>query len=124
MPPLALPTKEFMEARARSGRNSGLPALTVRVPWHGYTLGDWTETWETFARRAVAGEWEKNGEETAKRVREGVEPETPVWLVEKERNKIEFVPRRSARQPGLGHPAGHPRHRHLHARSRTAGRRR
>jgi 4-hydroxy-3-polyprenylbenzoate decarboxylase len=57
--------------------------LTLREPWHGYTLGDWTETWEKFARRAVAGDWELNGLETAQRVREGVEPETPVWHVEK-----------------------------------------
>ena len=84
MPPLALPRKEFMDEARGIWEELGLPNLTVREPWHGYTLGDWTETWEKFARRAVAGDWEINGLETAQRVREGVEPETPVWHVEKD----------------------------------------
>ncbi len=83
MPPLALPAKEFMEGARKIWEELGLPPLTLRPPWHGYTLGEWTETWETFARRAIAGDWELTGEETARRQRGGVEPETPVWLVEK-----------------------------------------
>ena len=82
MPPLALPAREYMEGARRIWQELGLPALTVRVPWHGYTLGHWTESWASFARRAVAGDWEMNGEETARRQRGNVEPETPVWLVE------------------------------------------
>ena len=84
MPPLALPRKEYMDEARGIWEELGLPSLTLREPWHGYTLGDWTETWEKFARRAVAGDWELNGLETAQRVREGVEPETPVWHVEKD----------------------------------------
>jgi UbiD family decarboxylase len=87
MPPLALPAREFMEGARKIWEELGLPALTVRAPWHGYTLGDWTETWESFARRAIAGDWEMNGEETARRQRGGVEPETPVWLVEGKEQK-------------------------------------
>jgi len=87
MPPLALPAREFMEGARKIWEELGLPALTVRAPWHGYTLGDWTETWENFARRAIAGDWEMNGEETARRQRGGVEPETPVWLVEGKEQK-------------------------------------
>jgi hypothetical protein len=49
----------------------------VQSPWHGYTLGDWTETWETFARRAIAGDWETTGRETFERQRTGIAPETP-----------------------------------------------
>ena len=82
MPPLALPSREFMDDARKIWEEMGLPALTIRQPWHGYTLGDWTETWETFARRAVAGEWEANGEETLLRQQGGLEPETPVWHVE------------------------------------------
>jgi len=82
MPPLALPSREFMDDARKIWEEMGLPPLTIRQPWHGYTLGDWTETWETFARRAVAGEWEANGEETLLRQRGGLEPETPVWHVE------------------------------------------
>ena len=41
MPPLALPAREYME-RARAIWNGlGLPPLTVKPPWHGYSLGDW-----------------------------------------------------------------------------------
>lgn len=83
MPPLALPTKEFMENARRIWEELGLPALAVRSPWHGYSLGHWNEVWELFARRATAGDWVENGRETLARTRPGVEPETPVWLIEK-----------------------------------------
>jgi len=76
MPPLALPAREFMEQAKTIWEELGLPALAVQSPWHGYTLGDWTETWETFARRAAAGDWEATGRETLARQRTGVTPET------------------------------------------------
>ena len=41
-----------------------------------------TERLETFARRAVKGEWEQSGSETFARRRGGVTPETPVREVE------------------------------------------
>ena len=44
--------------RAALWEELGLPALNVQAPWHGYTLDDWTDTWETFARRTTAGDWE------------------------------------------------------------------
>jgi 4-hydroxy-3-polyprenylbenzoate decarboxylase len=81
-PPLALPAREFME-RARSiWEELKLPSLTPQPPWHGYSLGDWADDWETFARRAVKGEWEANGADTFARRRGGVTPETPVREVE------------------------------------------
>ena len=82
MPPLALPSKEFMEKARAIWEELSLPALTVRPPWHGYTLGNWTDTWTRFAERAAAGEWEKNGEETYARQRGGLKPETTVQAVE------------------------------------------
>ena len=87
MPPLALPAREFMDGARRIWERLGLPPLTIRQPWHGYELGDWTDTWETFARRAIVGDWEANGEETLRRQRDGVEPETPVWQVEVKETK-------------------------------------
>jgi 4-hydroxy-3-polyprenylbenzoate decarboxylase len=81
-PPLALPAREFME-RARSiWEELKLPSLTPQPPWHGYSLGDWADDWETFARRAVKGEWEANGADTFARRRGGVTPETPVREVD------------------------------------------
>ena len=83
MAPLALPAREYMEGARALWQELGLPALTARSPWHGYTLGDWTNTWERFARRATAGNWEENGRETIARRRSDVTPETPVRKVEK-----------------------------------------
>ena len=69
MAPLALPTREHMERAREIWGELGLPALAAKSPWHGYTLGDWTDAWETFARRASRGEWEQNGIETMARQR-------------------------------------------------------
>ena len=84
MAPLALPTREHMEHARALWERLGLHPLTVTAPWHGYQLGDWTERWETFARRAAAGDWELSGAETLARQRPGVMPETSVRAVEKE----------------------------------------
>ena len=77
-PPLALPTREFMERASKIWDELGLPALSPQPPWHGYTLGDWNDTWETYAKRAVAGAWEQSGRETFAQKRGGMTPETPV----------------------------------------------
>lgn len=82
MSPLALPAREFMERARAIWKELDLPALTVRPPWYGYSLGDWSEVWDQFARQAVAGEWQKNGENTFPRRRGGLTPETPVRNVE------------------------------------------
>ena len=82
MPPLALPGKEYMERARKIWEELGLPALNPVPPWHGYSLGDWSEVWERYARRAVAGDWEESGRETLPRKRGGLTPETPVRSVE------------------------------------------
>ncbi|MDE2229472.1 MAG: UbiD family decarboxylase [Alphaproteobacteria bacterium] len=82
MPPLALPAKEYMESARKIWEELGLPALNPAPPWHGYSLGDWNEAWERYARRAVAGDWEESGRETYARRRGGLTPETPVRNVE------------------------------------------
>jgi 3-polyprenyl-4-hydroxybenzoate decarboxylase len=82
-PPLALPAREFMERARAIWEELRLPALSPQPPWHGYSLGDWDETWDDYARRAVAGQWEASGEETLARRRGGLTPETPVREVEK-----------------------------------------
>ena len=83
MAPLALPGKEYMEHARLLWEELKLPALSPKGPWHGYTLGDWTETWERFAQRTIVGEWEANGLETIKRRREDLSPETPTAKQEK-----------------------------------------
>ena len=84
MPPLALPAKEFMKEARKLWDELGLPALKTPSPWHGYTLGKWSDNWERFAQRAVRGEWEANGLETLARIqldipREG-SLEYVIWL--------------------------------------------
>jgi 4-hydroxy-3-polyprenylbenzoate decarboxylase len=80
-PPLALPKREFMERARQIWDELGLPALTPQPPWHGYSLGDWDATWDVYASRAVAGQWEETGKETLARRRGGLTPETPVKSV-------------------------------------------
>ena len=83
MAPLALPGREYMERAKVLWDELKLPTLSVKQPWHGYTLGDWTQTWERFAQRTIAGDWEANGLETIKRRREDLNPETPTAKHEK-----------------------------------------
>jgi 4-hydroxy-3-polyprenylbenzoate decarboxylase len=87
MPPLALPRREYMEKARAIWDELGLPALNVQLPWHGYTLGDWTDEWEKFAQRASVGDWEMSGIETQLRERKGLKPETPVKSVETDGKK-------------------------------------
>ncbi len=81
-PPLALPARAFMERARDIWQELGLPALSPQPPWHGYSLGDWSDKWDVYAQRAVAGQWEASGAETFARRRGGLTPETPVREVE------------------------------------------
>jgi 4-hydroxy-3-polyprenylbenzoate decarboxylase len=81
-PPLALPAREFMERARAIWQELELPALSPQPPWHGYSLGDWSRSWDVYAERAVAGKWQQSGEETFARRRAGLIPETPVREVE------------------------------------------
>lgn len=81
--PLALPAKAYMEDAKRLWEDLGLPRLSVRAPWHGYDLGDWSQQWQAFADAAAKGDWKANGENTYARRRAGLKPETPVRNVEK-----------------------------------------
>jgi UbiD family decarboxylase len=81
-PPLALPARFFMEGARAIWQELGLPPLNPQPPWHGYSLGEWSELWDLYAQRAVAGDWAQNGEETLGRRRGGLTPETPVGEVE------------------------------------------
>jgi 4-hydroxy-3-polyprenylbenzoate decarboxylase len=77
-PPISLPKREFMERARAIWDELKLRPLTPRQPWHGYSLGDWDTVWDTFAERAVAGQWEQTGRESLQRRRGGLTPETPV----------------------------------------------
>ena len=106
MPPLALPTREFMERRARIWEELGLSAAhaagavarllarrldrelgDLRAPRRGRRLGGDRPRDRCSASAAASRRKRRSG--TSRRMRN---------------ENREFVPRRSARQPGLGQP--------------------
>jgi UbiD family decarboxylase len=76
MPPLALPTREYMERAKKIWEKIGLPALRPEAPWFGYSLGDWLPEWDQAAQRAATGRYLENGRISAQQRRKGVKPET------------------------------------------------
>ena len=77
-----LPKREYMEHARGIWEELGLPAISPQSPWHGYSLGDWDERFDVYAKRAVEGQWAESGNETIKRRRGGLIPETPTRNVE------------------------------------------
>jgi UbiD family decarboxylase len=82
MPPLALPSRQYMEHARAMWEELHLPALKPQPPWHGYSLGEWDSAWDRYAERTVEGRWAETGVETFARRRGGITPETPVHAVE------------------------------------------
>jgi len=83
MPPLALPTKPYMEKAKAIWEELGFPSLSPQPPWHGYELGDWAKLWDQFAENADQGKWLENGLNTwGRRKPADLVPETPVRKVE------------------------------------------
>ncbi len=76
MPPLALPTKEYMERARKVWERLGLPALRPQSPWFGYSLGDWLPEWDAAAARAASGRYLENGRISEKQRQKGLKPET------------------------------------------------
>ncbi len=65
-PPVSLPRKDLMEQAKKIWEELGLPPLSVKVPWHGYSLGYWTKENEEEAELALRGESHKTGEKLAR----------------------------------------------------------
>ncbi|MFN3890286.1 MAG: UbiD family decarboxylase [Beijerinckiaceae bacterium] len=76
MPPLALPTREYMERAKAIWDELGLPALRPQPPWFGYSLGDWLPQWDQAAARAARGDYLENGRISFGQQRKGLVPET------------------------------------------------
>jgi len=53
---------------------TGLPPLKPESPWYGYSLGEWNDTWESYAKRVAAGDYLHNGRLTWPLRREVDEP--------------------------------------------------
>lgn len=76
MPPLALPTKEYMERAKVLWEEMGLPPLRPQPPWFGYSLGDWLPQWDAAAKRAATGQYLENGRISLGQQRNDVKAET------------------------------------------------
>lgn len=66
-PPTSLPRREYMERALKIWENLGLPALRLKAPWFGASLGYWPEEREEEARLALAGKHYQTGEKFAQR---------------------------------------------------------
>jgi 3-polyprenyl-4-hydroxybenzoate decarboxylase len=60
-PPLSLPKREFMERAIAMWEGLQLPALNLKEPWWGYSLGHWTPEEEQEAELAVEGRHYETG---------------------------------------------------------------
>lgn len=76
MPPLALPTQEYMVRSKAIWDELGLPKLHPRPPWFGYSLGDWLPQWDAAALRAATGHYLENGLISEKQRRNDVKAES------------------------------------------------
>lgn len=82
--PLALPRREHMEHAKELWEKFDLPTLTPESPWHGYTMGDWTTTWDDMAKRAAAGDYFENGRRSDQLKQKDIKPNTSVRSVIKD----------------------------------------
>ena len=78
MPPVALPKRAYMENARALWERLDLPPLKPEAPWHGYSLGDWSDEWDEMAQRAADGDYLENGRRSAQSRRNDVAPNTPV----------------------------------------------
>jgi UbiD family decarboxylase len=60
-PPLSLPKREFMERAIDIWQSLQLPALNLKTPWWGYSLGYWTEEEDQEAALAIEGRHYETG---------------------------------------------------------------
>tara|TARA_S200000501_G_scaffold148731_1_gene140316 strand:+ start:16557 stop:18209 length:1653 start_codon:yes stop_codon:yes gene_type:complete len=81
MPPLALPKQQYMEDARVLWEKLGLPSLNPEAPWHGYSMGDWSEDWDKIAQRAAQGDYLINGLRSAQMKQKNIKPNTPVRSV-------------------------------------------
>jgi 4-hydroxy-3-polyprenylbenzoate decarboxylase len=65
-PPVSLPRREFMERARKIWEEEGLPQLSVKMPWFGYSLGYWSKELADEAELALKGEHYQTGEKLAR----------------------------------------------------------
>ena len=81
-PPISLPKREFMENAREIWEELGLPPLKPETPWHGYSLGEWSDEFDRAAELATQGDYFETGRIIAQRRRKDVEMNTEVRRVD------------------------------------------
>ena len=66
-PPVALPSRKYMEAAKAKWEKLGLPPLKPKMPWYGYSLGHWDEGDVENAESAVRGDYRQVAERLQKK---------------------------------------------------------
>jgi UbiD family decarboxylase len=66
-PPVALPSRKYMEAAKAKWEKLGLPPLKPKMPWYGYSLGHWNEEDVENAESAVRGDYRQVAERLQKK---------------------------------------------------------
>jgi len=66
-PPVALPSRKYMEAAKAKWEKLGLPTLKPKMPWYGYSLGHWDEEDVENAESAVRGDYRQVAERLQKK---------------------------------------------------------
>ena len=77
-PPISLPKRAFMENARKIWDELGLPPLKPQAPWHGYSLGEWSEEFDEAARLATQSDYFETGKRIAQRRRKDVAMNTEV----------------------------------------------
>jgi 4-hydroxy-3-polyprenylbenzoate decarboxylase len=65
----------------------GLPELKPEAPWHGYSMGNWSERNEEMAQRAIRSEYFITGEELVAQRRNDVSMNTEIYPQKLKSNK-------------------------------------
>ncbi len=65
-PPISLPKREYMERAREIWEELDLPKLRPKMPWYGYSLGQWDEELDEEAKLAVQGRHAEIGEKLRK----------------------------------------------------------
>jgi UbiD family decarboxylase len=66
LPPISLPKRKFMERSLELWKKLGLPPVTPQAPWHGYSLGEWSEELDEECELAAQSRWIENAIKAAK----------------------------------------------------------
>ena len=66
-PPVSLPKREYMEHARELWEEFMLPPLKPKMPWYGYSLGQWDDELDEEAKLAVEGRYFETGEKLKSR---------------------------------------------------------